>query len=333
MDAVDYSYERPSPASIAAAGYGGVIRYLSNEPGKNLSVAERDALFAAGLRIGLVWETTASRALLGDAAGRADAAEANRQADALNHPRWRPLIYAVDFAPRTDQLDAIRAYFRGALAVSTRPVGVYGAYDVLEALAVDPGLACYWQCAAWSGKGSGSGGSLFVPDYGNQVRLSRHACLFQFYGSVRVPGTDHNQGVSDRQDLMWGPDDGEDEMLSDDDRAWLAQAIQDSRRTVELIEREPGEWWEVDGVFRRRVDPGYPGFLARHPFFVTWSTGYIERSTLNARVDEAVSPEQLADLIAERLVGFGAVEVSPTAVADAVAEVFAERLAGEPPAV
>src|ERR1700678_3606118 len=32
---VDYSFARPSPASITAAGYTFVVRYSSNDPGKN----------------------------------------------------------------------------------------------------------------------------------------------------------------------------------------------------------------------------------------------------------------------------------------------------------
>ena len=54
---VDYSFSRPSAASIAAAGFIGVVRYLSGNAGKDLSAGERDALHAAGLAIALVWET------------------------------------------------------------------------------------------------------------------------------------------------------------------------------------------------------------------------------------------------------------------------------------
>jgi len=141
---VDYSFARPDPAAIKAAGYVGVMRYLSNTPGKNLSAAERDALHAAGLSIGLVWETTASRAGQGLLAGRADAQAACAQAKALGYPINCPLFFAVDYdaAP-----SAVAPYFVGIKAVATYPVGVYGSYRIVEASSVP----YHWQASAWSG--------------------------------------------------------------------------------------------------------------------------------------------------------------------------------------
>jgi hypothetical protein len=45
---IDYSYGRPRPSAIAAAGYSFVCRYLSGNPAKNLTAAEADALRAPG---------------------------------------------------------------------------------------------------------------------------------------------------------------------------------------------------------------------------------------------------------------------------------------------
>ncbi len=84
---VDYSFTHPVPARIKAAGYVGVMRYLSPGPNaKNLTTAERDALLAAGLSIGVVWETVANRAAQGFDAGAHDAQVANGQADGLAIP-------------------------------------------------------------------------------------------------------------------------------------------------------------------------------------------------------------------------------------------------------
>jgi hypothetical protein len=200
---VDYSWARPGPAAIVSAGYTGVIRYLSHEPGKDLHEPERDALWAAGLSIGLVWETSANRPLSGYAGGRADAIEANGRADALGWPRSVALFYAVDFAPTGDQFATVRDYFRGVKSAGIRPVGVYGTYTVVEDLAAREPVTCYWQCAAWSGTGTGSGGSM------EGRRLSRHACLFQMVGGKRIQpadSTDHNEEVTaDTAMGLWRP--------------------------------------------------------------------------------------------------------------------------------
>lgn len=258
MLVLDYSWARPSPAAIKGAGYSGVIRYLSNEPAKNLSISERDRLWAEGLSIGLVWEATAQAPLGGFARGQSDAREANRQADAFGWPRAAVVVYAIDFdvqrllqsAPprglsletmvdlelqvaRTEaahdlvrqamgtQMDQVADYFRGVQSIGGRPAGVYGPDHVCDDLAASVGLACYWQCAAWSGSGSGTGGSVYVPDYGRNVQLSRQACLFQFYGSVRVDGTDHNESTGHAgpqlADLMYHPDGHEPERPEEED--------------------------------------------------------------------------------------------------------------------
>ena len=59
---------------IKAAGYSGALRYLSNDPTKDLTKDEAEALQAVGLSVGLVWETTARRATAGRKAGASDAA-------------------------------------------------------------------------------------------------------------------------------------------------------------------------------------------------------------------------------------------------------------------
>ena len=145
----DYAWTVPPPQAIRAAGYVGVLRYLSHDPGKDLTPAELAALHAAGLSVGIVWETTADRALSGLDGGRADGAEANTRADALGWPAGRPVFLAVDFGATPDQLPAVLDYLRGAHC--GRPVGVYGSAAVVDA-AAGSGLAGFcWQTEAWSG--------------------------------------------------------------------------------------------------------------------------------------------------------------------------------------
>lgn len=216
MGVADYSWERPSPRALRDAGYTAVMRYCSHEPGKDLSPGERDALWAEGLAIGLVWETTANRAGQGGNAGLDDCAEFNGRLDLLGWPADQCVAYAVDYAP-TD-FRPIRDYFTGAISLGRRPVGGYGNYQVIEDLGAYRPLDCYWQTAGLgSGAGQGSGGSVYIPAYGYGVRLSRHACMMQFWDPVPVvPGTDHNQVISPVA-MLYHPDMENDDVANNDE--------------------------------------------------------------------------------------------------------------------
>lgn len=142
---IDYAWEHPRPKAIKRAGITGVMRYLSTDSSKNLTNSEAKALHAAGLGIGLVYETTANRAAGTEADGRADARDAEAQADALGFPAELPIYYAVDFDATPTQ---VRAYFKGIRRAAKRPVGVYGGEKIVDA---SPALAPYaWQTSAWS---------------------------------------------------------------------------------------------------------------------------------------------------------------------------------------
>src|ERR1044072_5426423 len=74
---VDYSWARPSPSGLRAAGYTFAVRYLSfDTTGKNLSASEARALQAAGIDLVSNWESGASDALKGRTRGVSDAQEA-----------------------------------------------------------------------------------------------------------------------------------------------------------------------------------------------------------------------------------------------------------------
>lgn len=140
---IDYAWARPNPLAIRGAGYSGVVRYLSNDPAKNLGAGERDGLFLVGLSITLVWESTATRADEGHGAGVDDAHAAEAQARALGYPRGCPIFYAVDY----DMFPAAAAdYFAGIASVATYPVGVYGSKRIIEGI----DAPWKWQAAAWS---------------------------------------------------------------------------------------------------------------------------------------------------------------------------------------
>lgn len=168
---VDYAWARPSMAALHRAGAKFVCRYLSNDTtGKNLTRAEADRLTEAGLWIVVVWETTASRALDGRAAGEKDAKRAAEQAAACGMPGDRPIFFAVDFDATGAQQDEIHAYLDGAAGVLGRErIGLYAGYGPMKR-AYDAGKITYgWQTYAWSGGRWDARAGL--QQYRNEVKL------------------------------------------------------------------------------------------------------------------------------------------------------------------
>lgn len=220
---VDYSFARPDAGVIAAAGYVGAVRYLRGR-GKAITRAEQDALHAAGLAVGYVEESTASRAGEGFNAGRLDAVAANQAADALGVPSMIPIRYAVDFQTTWSK---VADYFAGARSAGGRPVSVYGCYDVIEGAAAE-GYGWLWQCAAWSGTGNGSGGSI------QGRRLSQHAVLFQRVGYVLNDTSDVNDVLAAEWG-GWHPDTSVEDDMTPEQAAQLdaiAAAVADTQAKV-----------------------------------------------------------------------------------------------------
>lgn len=185
---IDFSYDRPTPARLKSLGTAtnpvvGVMRYVSPQSSKNLSLAEYAALKAAGFAVGLVWEGNANGALGGQGQGTVDAQRANTQADALGFPRTSPIYFAIDFEVLSPSvMSTVLNYIRAVKAVSIRKVGVYGSFSVIEA-AASAGVADYfWQTSAWS--------------YG---KTSSHRNLYQHIYNV---DTDVNEALT----ADWGQD-------------------------------------------------------------------------------------------------------------------------------
>jgi hypothetical protein len=153
IEGCDYSYSPPTPAQLVGAGKRFALRYVSS-PGhaKNLTRDEADALTAAGIDIGIVFELTASRALGSRATGQYDAASARSQVITLGGPTDGGVIYfAVDFDAQPDQMATVLAYGEGWADVLGRDrCGPYGSYRVTKAF-LDAGFAYGFQTYAWSG--------------------------------------------------------------------------------------------------------------------------------------------------------------------------------------
>lgn len=211
MIAADYSHARPSYQALRDAGYKVIFRYLGEyNDSRCITPNELAGLHGAGFMVAVIFETSASRPLSGRDGGRADAVRANAWADRLGVPWWVPIFYAVDFSPSAAQLPTVADYFRGVLESGGRPIGMYGSYDVVEYLNrlswAGRRVEHYWQCAAWSGSGNGTGGSIRT-GYRDPVRLSAAVCAFQHYGLTGSFGSsiDHNDVLNGAPSWAWHP--------------------------------------------------------------------------------------------------------------------------------
>jgi hypothetical protein len=138
-------------AALKAQGYDFALRYYSNNASRNLSLGEARALSGAGLRIGVVWETSGTHAgFFTRAQGLADGAQAFRMAmESIGQPFGSAIYFAVDYDPTQADLDGpVSNYFTGVRAAlyvandgePSYRVGVYGSGLTCGTL-LDRGLA------------------------------------------------------------------------------------------------------------------------------------------------------------------------------------------------
>lgn len=153
---LDYAFgSHPSITSLKAYGAGFVGRYVSaasnDANGKNLTLAEKNALLAGGMAIILFFENAANRMLGGKAAGIADAEFFDAKVKALGMP-GAVGYFGADFDATQAQQAPINAYLQGvASVIGIKRTGLYGGFYVVER-ALNAGLASFTcQTLAWSG--------------------------------------------------------------------------------------------------------------------------------------------------------------------------------------
>jgi hypothetical protein len=203
---LDYSWARPSPQSCKDFPAIGVMRYVGpGNGGRDITRAEMESLWSVGLGVGLVWESTANRALSGYNGGTYDAGQAAKYADQLGWPRQLPIYYACDCDVSTaDARGVVLDYFRGC-TVGPFPARAYGEADVLDATAQSLGFRHGWQPAAssWS-----------------DGRTSANASMLQRWPYVMNDQCDNNTVTCSQSDIDWlwygGEVTGGDEMTDDD---------------------------------------------------------------------------------------------------------------------
>lgn len=149
---VDYAWQHPDPAALAAAGYKFACRYLSRDLSKNITLAEAQALAARGISVVANWEYGAQDALRGRAGGIADAELALAQATAAGMPANRPIYFSADWDVTPEQEATVFAYLSGLDSVlGVAETGEYAGFYPVK-IARDSGLVAWtWQTFGWSG--------------------------------------------------------------------------------------------------------------------------------------------------------------------------------------
>jgi len=145
---IDVAWSKPKAAAIKAAGYSGVLGYISHDASKDLGAKQAKLYIRAGLHVGFVFETTATEAEHHTATGVADRRYAEQRAEAMGYPKTCPIFYAVDEDVSPEK---VQAYFAGVFDGNTHPAGPYGSAEVVTFIAKLHPKAISWQTVAWSG--------------------------------------------------------------------------------------------------------------------------------------------------------------------------------------
>lgn len=142
----DYKYLKDS-------GMDFVMRYfVPRSMNKSLTTDEADSAHAAGIALGLVYETTANRALQGRNAGVNDAETVNKLIEEYHPPLYTAIYFAVDCDVVPSQMSTVVEYFQGIKDTLNRryKIGVYGGRRVLKYLKTQKDLCdYYWSAYAW----------------------------------------------------------------------------------------------------------------------------------------------------------------------------------------
>ena len=137
---------------------------------KRLGSNEVKILTNANLLILSVFELSAGRPSGGASVGELDGKSAVNEAKLLKMPRSGCIYFAVDYDAKSSDFGAIEAYLRAAKTqIGRYKIGVYGNYNVIEAMKSRGVCDCYWQTYAWSNGKVSSNANVF--QYKNDTQL------------------------------------------------------------------------------------------------------------------------------------------------------------------
>jgi hypothetical protein len=190
----------PFAAGLKAAGYDFAGRYYNvNNQSKNLTLAEAQALTAAGLSIIAVWENgyPTAAGYFSYQKGVYDGTSAYHYGlDHIGQPSGTPIYFAVDYdATAPDTNGVVTQYFQGVVDAfntigSNSPVyqiGVYGSGLVCSTL-LSAGKATY----AWLAQPGGWAGSKTFTAYNIKQALEKTECPTIKGGITGDPNTSPN---------------------------------------------------------------------------------------------------------------------------------------------
>lgn len=223
---IDYAWGSVNYAELRRRDVKFVMRYFSHDASKDLDLREVQQLTELGIWIGVVWETSANRALGGYEAGRNDAADARELARVCHMPDDRPIYFAVDWDATLGEQPKINAYLDGVAAILGRHrTGLYAGYWPIKR-AFDAGkIEWGWQTYAWSGG-----------------KWDSRAQLQQYSNGHILGGVDCDYNRSTVEDFgQWQL--GKVPMaLSESDKEWL------NDWGVKLVESIRQAVWEKDAI-------------------------------------------------------------------------------------
>lgn len=185
----DLSWARPGGAALKQHGFEGVMRYFSNDTGKNLSHDELVDYLTNGLGVGVVWESTANRGLSGAAGGTVDGQTALAEAKAIG---YTGKIYAAYDFDANDAQKPVLAEYQKAFDAVVGGAGRagYGGYWVIKYLFDNNLIDFGWQTVAWSGGNVDERACLLqdaTNDFGGQV--DNNQVLKSNYGAMGAGST------------------------------------------------------------------------------------------------------------------------------------------------
>jgi len=145
----------PSGATVRAAGYVAVIRYLKKHGASGVHVLtahEYADKVAHGVSVALIYEAPhPDRMLGGRNAGINDATWALAQARACGIANPRCIYFTCDFDVQPAQYATIDAYLAGAAAqIALGRVGLYGGVGIIKHAQAHHSAHWFWQTLAWS---------------------------------------------------------------------------------------------------------------------------------------------------------------------------------------
>jgi len=164
-------------------------RYLvPPEYRKALTRSEVEIISGAGLYIVSVWQIAGDLATMSAAQGRRDGQRAQQLAREIGQPPGSCIYFAVDFDVNSQsQMASAIDYIRAASdATPDYKTGVYGEFDVVDAVIAAGACSHGWQTYAWSGG-----------------KLSWRAQIFQYENNVDSNGIEIDRNESFGSEGWW----------------------------------------------------------------------------------------------------------------------------------